>query len=216
VLTEAHPVATLLLLRQKNKNDLIGIRKVCVLKNRQFLLALAAGTILASGASHAVPWQNDLLNVQVLSPNPQTVAFNGNFNVPASNIEILGEKFFLLSIGANTVTFQYTGNAGLGELVPTLVKITDTTASNIQNVQVNSASTITLPTSLVSGNNFLQFDLADALIPPLSILILNVTFTAGIDNPNAVPAPAALPLFGLGLLGLAWVRRRANTTSESV
>ena len=49
-------------------------------------LALAAGFVLASGASHAATWQSDLLNVQLLSPNPQTVAFNGNFTVPASNI----------------------------------------------------------------------------------------------------------------------------------
>ena len=49
-------------------------------------LILIAGFVLAGGPTRAAPitWEGDLLNVQVLDPNPQTVAFNGNFIVPAT------------------------------------------------------------------------------------------------------------------------------------
>jgi hypothetical protein len=66
------------------------------MKISRSLMALAAGLILASGGpSQATTWQNDLLNVERLSPNPQTVAFNGNFTVPASNILIFNDPTFL-------------------------------------------------------------------------------------------------------------------------
>ena len=170
-------------------------------------LALAAGFVLASGASHAATWQSDLLNVQLLSPNPQTVAFNGNFTVPASNINIVGPTL-PLSIGATSVTLQNTANATVGFQVSSLIKITDTTASPILNVQVDPASTITLFSSLVSGGNFMQFDLQDADIVPLGVLILDVTFVSG--SPSPIPSPASLPLFASGLLSLAAVSWTKN------
>src|SRR4051812_17155330 len=133
-------------------------------------LALAAAFTLTSGASHAATWEHDLLNVQVLSPNPQTVVFNGDFNVPASNIALLGGAPFALSIGTTSVTFEYKGNAAVGFQNSTIVKVTDTTASPILNVQVDPSSTIGLDGSLISGNNFLQFDLQDANVAPFGKL----------------------------------------------
>ena len=73
-------------------------------------------------ASHAVTWEHDLLNVQVLSPNPQTVVFKGNFNVPASNIALFGGDTFAFSIGTTSVTFEYKGNAAFAFQNSTIVR----------------------------------------------------------------------------------------------
>lgn len=175
------------------------------MKLSRVFLALAATLTVVAGAARAATWEGDLLNVQLLSPNPQTVAFNGNFNVPAGPIQILGDPTLPLSIGATSVTFSNLSNASVALQALAIVKITDTTASRILNVQVNPASTITLGTSLISGGNFLQFDLRDANIVPSGTLILDVAFTNG-ETPSPVPAPASLPLLASGLVALAYVR----------
>jgi len=69
-----------------------------------------------------VTWEHDLLNVQVLSPNPQTVVFKGNFNVPASNIALFGGDTFAFSIGTTSVTFEYKGNAAFAFQNSTIVR----------------------------------------------------------------------------------------------
>src|SRR4051794_16439686 len=131
---------------------------VDIMKIVRSLLVLALGMVLATGAGRAAPWEGDLLNVQFLSPNPQTVVFNGNFTVPASGINFGGDGILLLNIGASLVSLVNTGNAEIAIQAPSaIVKITDTTASDIENVQVSPGSTIDLQGSLITGNNFLQF-----------------------------------------------------------
>jgi hypothetical protein len=182
------------------------------------LLILALGMILATGAGRAATWEGDLLNVQFLAPNPQTVVFNGNFTVPASGINFLGDGTLLLNIGASLVSLVNTTNATIAFQAPSaIVKITDTTDSDIQNVQVGPGSTINLGQGpLISGDNFLQFDLASANIPPNGVLNLQVSFLPG--TPAPIPAPGALPVFASALLVLLlalWVRsgrgRRRST-----
>jgi hypothetical protein len=175
------------------------------------LLVLAVGMVLATGEGRAATWQGDLLNVQFLSPNPQTVVFNGNFTVPASGIDFTGEGILLLNIEASLVSLVNTTNATIGLQAPSaIVKITDTTASNIENVQVDSGSTIDLGQGqLISGNNFLQFELADAFIPPNGVLNLQVSFLPG--TPAPIPAPGPLPVFASALVGLIsarWIASR--------
>jgi hypothetical protein len=173
------------------------------------LLVLAVGMILATGAGRAAPWEGDLLNVQFLSPNPQTVVFNGNFTVPASGIDFIGDGTLLLNIGASLVSLVNTTNAEIGIQAPSaIVKITDTTASDIENVQVAPGSTIDLGQGqLISGNNFLQFELADALIPPNGVLNLQVSFS---DTQVPIPAPGPLPVFASALVGLLSARWMAS------
>src|SRR3954471_20734081 len=115
-----------------------------VMKIVRSLLALALGMVLATGAGRAAPWEGDLLNVQFLTPNPQTVVFNGNFTVPASGINFLGDGTLLLNIGASLVSLVNTTNAEWAFQAPSIVKITDTTALGIENVQVGPGSTIDL------------------------------------------------------------------------
>lgn len=172
----------------------------------RFIFALAVGMTLAAGSGRAAPWQQDTLNVQLLRPDLQTVAFNGNFKVPAANILILSDPLFPLSIGATTVTFDFLGSADLARLPFGLIKVTDLTNSPILNVQINPASTIGLLGSLISGPNFLQFNVQDMVINGASRLVLDVAFTSGSD-PTPVPSPASLPLFVSGLLGFAVVHR---------
>ena len=174
------------------------------------LLVLALGMILATGAGRAATWEGDLLNVQFLSPNPQTVVFNGNFTVPASGINFLGDGTLLLSIAPSLVSLVNTTNAEIAFQAPSaIVKITDTTASDIENVQVGPGSTINLGQDpLISGNNFLQFDLADAFIPASGVLNLQVSFLTG--TPVPIPAPGALPVFASALLVLLLAQRMTS------
>jgi hypothetical protein len=170
------------------------------------LPALALGVVLATSAGHAATWEGDLLNVQFLSPNPQTVVFNENVTVPASGIDVTEEGFLLLSIEASLVRlvnttinqFEFTGPSDFA-----VVKITDLTASRIENAQVDPDSTFSLQGPLITGNNFLQFDLTDAVIIGHGVLNLQVSF---FDTSVAIPEPGSLPVFASALLGLlsAW------------
>jgi len=169
------------------------------------LLVLALGMVLATGAGRAATWENDLLNVQFLSPNPQTVVFNGNFTVPASGIDFNGNGTLLLNIGPSLVSLVNTTNAEIAFQAPSaIVKITDLTAPRIENVQVGPGSTIDLEQGpLISGNNFLQFELAGAFIPPNGVLNLQVSFSV---TQVPVPAPGPLPVFASALVGLLSAR----------
>src|SRR3954453_18239771 len=101
------------------------------------LLALALSVVLATGAGHAATWEGDLLNVQLLVPNPQTMAFNGNFTVPASGINIAGDGPRLLSIHTPLVRLVNATNGSQLINEPFAdIKITDPTASRTENVQV--------------------------------------------------------------------------------
>ena len=104
------------------------------------LLVLALGMVLATGAGRAATWEGDLLNVQFLSPNPQTVVFNGNFTVPASAINFIGNGSLLLTIAASLVSLVNTTNAEIAFQAPSaIVKITDITDPHIENAQVARA-----------------------------------------------------------------------------
>ncbi|WP_207538859.1 PEP-CTERM sorting domain-containing protein [Sabulicella rubraurantiaca] len=170
----------------------------------RFAFALVVTLLVASGPGRAATWEGDLLNVQLLTPNSQTVAFNGNFTVPASDINIFGAGFLLLSIGPSSVTLTNTGNAEVFFQNPeVIIKITDTTAARILNAQVAPGSTISLGSgALITGNNFVQFDLAGATVPGFGVLNVEVAFLPGV----AVPVPGSLALLGLGLFGLAAAR----------
>src|SRR4051794_12421585 len=175
------------------------------------LPALALGVVLATSAGHAATWEGDQLNVQFLAPNPQTVVFNGNFTVPASGINFLSDGTLLLSIESSLVRLVNTTQGEINFTVPSaIVKITDLTNPGIENAQVGPGSTINLEQgSLISGNNFVQFELADALIPPSGVLNLQVSFS---DTSVAIPEPGALPVFASALLGLlsAWWMTRGR------
>ena len=70
-------------------------------------------------------------------------------------------------------------------------------------------STIDLGGSLISGNNFLQFDLEDANIVPNGVLNLQVSFLPG--TPAPIPEPGPLPVFAsvlVGLLSARWIASR--------
>jgi len=69
---------------------------------------------------------------------------------------------------------------------------------------VGLGSTISLEQgALITGNNFLQFELADALIPPNGVLNLQVSFS---DTQVPIPAPGPLPVFASALVGLLSAR----------
>ena len=185
--------------------------KAHIMRISRSVLALIAGMTLAAGASHAAPWQNDTLNVQVLAPDLQTVAFTGNFKVPSDNIIILPNTG-TLSVGATTVTFNYTIDCCVISSFPfALIKVTDLTNSPILNVQIDPASTIIPAASLLSGGNFLQFNLEGLRLAPGDKTILNVAFTSDAVSPVPVPTPASLPLFASGLLGLAGVQWKTRS-----
>jgi hypothetical protein len=63
-----------------------------------------------------------------------------------------------------------------------------------------------LESSLISGNNFLQFDLHDVNFVPFGKLVLDVNFVPG----SPVPEPATLAFLGSGLVGLLAFRGRRS------
>ena len=108
-------------------------------------------------------------------------------------------------------------NALIGFQVPSILKITDTTASNIENVQVGPGSTIDLGGSLISGKNFLQFDLEDANIVPNGVLNLQVSFL-WYPGPHPRAGAAAGVRVRLGRSALSAVdceQKRARQKRES-
>ena len=110
-------------------------------------LPALAFLVMATSAGHAATWEGDLLNVQFLAPNPQTVMFNGNFTVPAAGIDITNQGLLLMSIEASFVQlvnttddqFEFTGPSDSA-----VVKITDLTTPRIENAQVAPSSTFFL------------------------------------------------------------------------
>lgn len=169
-------------------------------------LALVVALLVTSGAGRAATWEGDLLNVQVYTPTAQDVAFNGNFIAPTGNINLFQTPLILFEISASGIKLTNNTNAELEFQPPLLlVKITDTTAARILNAQVAPDSTVPLGIgALISGNNFVQFDLAGLTIPGFGFLSLEVAFLP--EGPVAVPAPASLALLAMGLVGLALVR----------
>lgn len=184
------------------------------------LLVLAAGFVLVSGIARAAPitWANDQLNVQVLDPNPQTVYFNGFFTfINGSPLTIqpyqLNRNLQLIITPTGTVTFENvsptTGNLFANH--SSIVKISDLTASPIQNVQIDPATNFILNGPPLFGSNFLQFDalqFPNLTIPPSGRLVLDVTFTPSLGSPSPVPEPASLALLVTALLGLCGLTAR--------
>ena len=75
-------------------------------------------------------------------------------------------------------------------------------------MQVGPGSTIDLQGPLISGKNFLQFDLADAKIVPNGVLNLQVSFLPGTLVP--IPAPGPLPVFASALVVLLLAQRMTS------
>jgi hypothetical protein len=180
------------------------------------VLALATGFALATGSSRATTWVGDDLDVQLLSPNPQTVAFNGNFTAPVSDLSIFNStlSYLVLSIGPTSVTFQNVDTGGETLAFVATIKISDLSDSIIQNVQVTSSSSIVPSEPLIFGDNFIQFDVGNQYLPPHGSLNLDVSFV-GLGSPTPVPEPTTLTLFASGLLVLAaagWAKNNFSTT----
>ena len=181
-------------------------------------LPALAFLVMATSAGHAATWEGDLLNVQFLAPNPQTVMFNGNFTVPASGIDITNQGLLLMSIEASFVQLVNTTDDQFEFTVPSdsaVVKITDLTTPRIENAQVDPSSTFFLQGPVITGDNFLQFDLTDAVIVPHGVLTLQVSFS---DTQFPVPEPGPLSLFAPALIGLLstwWMSSRRGHTGSA-
>jgi hypothetical protein len=182
------------------------------------LPALVLGVVLATNAGHATTWEGDQLNVQFLSPNPQTVVFNGNPTVPVSGIDITNQGFLFLSIESSLVQLVNTTDNQFeftGPLDSAIVKITDLTASRIESAQVGPGSTFFLQGALISGDNFLQFDLTNAVIIPHGVLNIQVFFS---DTQIPISEPETLPVFATALLGLLsalWMTSRRGRSKST-
>lgn len=70
----------------------------------------------------------------------------------------------------------------------------ETIGSKLSDVSESSATPVLAAAEFLGGDSF--------------VLGATVSATTGGGDPNPVPAPAGLPLFAAGLLGVAWLRRR--------
>jgi hypothetical protein len=182
------------------------------------LPAFVAGLILASGAGRAQsppsPWEGDQLNVQILSPNPQTVLFDGFFTAPKlPPFTIYSNSTGQLDLGI----FPY--GIALGNFsssspmtipdVSFIFKLTDRTAGRIVDARLGVVRVSPVP-SLIWGNNFIQFDLKGATIGPAQSYV-NVGLGLA-KSPTPIPEPGTLLLLASGLLGLVALRRAKGWT----
>ncbi|MFL1463384.1 PEP-CTERM sorting domain-containing protein [Roseococcus sp. DSY-14] len=155
----------------------------------------------------AVPPNNDFTN----SPDPvgaRAAYFVDDF----STNETLSQTVFL-SPGTYQIGFSAylpangQANAGEATFVGSIAGVTlaNFAASTLpaQTWQTYAGST----TIAAAGNYLVSFTFNTALSPSKDVVIDQVYVIAG-NPPVDAPAPAALGLFGLGLLGLAAARRR--------
>ena len=137
--------------------------------------------------------------------NSRWISHSSNGN-PGSGTTTFRLSFDLT--GFNPATAQITGRWGVDNLgviflngVNTGVSLPVFTAANFQNL-----TSFSINTGFVSGINTLDFAIED-LGQPLAFRVDDLAGTADPRNPDPMPAPAALALFGLGLVGIALRRR---------
>lgn len=144
-----------------------------------------AGTTPNGGSGEgeeATPtWDGDRVNVIWLEPNEQTVQDLGTYTISANVDRIATPSPVLhLYVGTSAIGLVNTSNTVIGFEAGTEFagfKFTDLSGGPIASVEVNDVSTIeVLPGALVYGDNFVQLNLLDTVIPPLGILSLNISF----------------------------------------
>jgi hypothetical protein len=146
-----------------------------------------------AAGDRAAYFVSDFANLQsltqtvFLTPGEYTIGFSAY--APANGFANAGDALFKATI-ANIVLANYAVSSGPATTW----------------VHVDGVANI-----LGAGNYLIEFLFSTNLFPSKDIVIDQVYIIAGNPgggDPTDVPAPAALGLFGLGLLGLAALRRR--------
>ena len=117
-----------------------------------------------------------------------------------------GTTTFRLSFdltGLDPSTAEITGTWGADNAGAILLNGVNT---GIPTVGFSTLANFTISTGFVAGLNTLDFAVTD-FGAPLALRVDNLAGTADPDVVDPVPAPAALALFGLGLVGIALRRR---------
>ncbi|NKE47835.1 hypothetical protein HB662_23870 [Roseomonas frigidaquae] len=176
------------------------------------------------------------------SPSPQTIVVptaDGNVTfeggvvlanttaLPANQTSLYGTAYFGNGL-SNPITLTFE-NAITNFLIDVVNGLTTpieyTVADNLGN-----SSTFTLPSNAAGGITTIGFAAAGTVVTVSSVtaptnifdfFVDNITFNVPIEcgpdgcttPPVAVPVPAALPIFAMGLLGLGLVQRRRGQSA---
>lgn len=169
-----------------------------------------AATLVGSSVTGTL-YYPDLLTVYIPSggvPATKAATVSGAVEFPAGYL--IGDTLFTIDITSNQLIYQpnqdvspYGNPAGtaFNGFVFSFVG-----APTILGVGINALSNFN-PVSLSFTSNSVTFDLKGLFVNPQSKLVIDLTLA----DQTAVPLPAALPLFavGLGALGfMGWRKRR--------
>lgn len=196
------------------------------------LIAAVAVACVAAGTAQAAPVFSDNFNAE--NGGAGTLNYSGfaNWNVTAGSVDLIGNGYFDFLPG-NGLYVDMNGSTGQGGTIATKT----TFAPGAYTVRFDFAGSRRGPDGIVTvalGDFSQVINLASATgFTTFSYAVdvtvagaLNLSFASGVpggniggllDNvtvstrqPGAVPEPAALLLFGSGLVALGWMRRRAG------